>query len=181
MVLMSKHIYCSECGQACLPEAKFCFACGKPLQPIDLKVDDALEWTRVVYHHLRAREATVAEILVRKRLSLDPCDATAYALLGTSLFAQYKVDDAGEAFHKAVSLPPDNFIVRMEYALFLGRLARYGDAMIQAERAMNQASNRSDFERADKLYRIAQQKSQGNFIHQSSLPSFSWLKKLFKS
>ena len=178
---MPKNIFCSECGQPCPPDAKFCHACGKPLRQVGARDDETVAWTLEVYRCLRDKEAVEAEKLVRAHLAEYPADASAYALLGTSLFAQYQVDDAGDAFKKAFELPHDDFLVHWEYALYLGRLARYGDAAMEANQAMQKATNQGNFERARELHRLMSQKSQGNFIHQSYFPSFSWLKDLFKS
>jgi Tfp pilus assembly protein PilF len=171
MVLMSRNIFCSDCGQPCPPDAKFCHACGRPLQPVSVRVAEASAWTIEIYRHLRDRQGAEAERLVRARLAEYPDDAAAHALLGTSLFTQYKVDEAGEAFQQAIKLGAGNFVVLREYALYLARLGRYADAASEADRALQVAPTRSDYENTRELARLMSQKSQGSFLHQSSFPS----------
>ncbi len=181
-----KAIFCSECGQSCPPTAKFCHACGSQLvknfsaEAADPVVQNP-PWTDEVYQHLYAQEGSEAEKLVRVHLTQEPIDASAYALLGASLMAQYNVADAGEAFDRAIALDHDNFIVCWEYAVYLARLGRYTDATSEAQHAMQIAPTRDDFDRAREAWRTLTQKSHGAFAHQSSLPSFQWLSRLFNA
>ena len=178
-------IFCSECGQRCSSRAKFCHACGnqllKPSAPESRDNIRSDTRTNEIYRRLNAQEGGEAEKLARIYLADAPTNAGAHALLGASLMMQYRVSDAGEAFDKALELAPDDFIVCWEHAVYLSRLGRYTEAARETQHAMEVASSQSDFERARDAWRTLTQRSQGNFAHQSALPSLQWLLRLFHS
>ena len=176
-------LFCSDCGQSCPPAARFCHACGaallQPDSPPPLASPPAASWVWGVYSLLNVHAGARAEPLVRERLARHPDEAAAHALLASSLLEQYQVSEAGAALDDARRLDAADYFVQREYACYLARMGRFGEAAAEARRAMQTAPSREAFEATKELWHTFAQRSQGNFVRQPPLPSVQWLFRLW--
>jgi superkiller protein 3 len=77
-------------------------------------------------------------------LRLEPHHIDAHYNLGVALAKQQKLEEAIRHWLEVVRLDPDNTNALANLAVSYGRIARFGDAIVFAERAFNRASLTGD-------------------------------------
>jgi len=86
---------------------------------------------------LSPREALPkAEAAARKALVFDPHLAEAHAALAHSLMHQWKLDDAGKEFQRALELNPNNTAFYFTYAEYLSALGEEDRALAELDKAI---------------------------------------------
>src|SRR5664279_5640870 len=99
-----------------------------------------------------------AEEQARKILEEDPNNADAYALLGTSLFAEREPDQAMEAYNKVIELKPNDSAAYLNRAVLYASMKRDADAEADFRKAI--ALNPKNLEAYSNLSRFYQYKQQ---------------------
>ncbi len=86
---------------------------------------------------LSPREALPkAEAAARQAIALDDNLAEAHAALAHALLHQWKLDDAGREFQRALALNPNNTAFYFTYGEYLTALGRFDDAIAEVNRAL---------------------------------------------